>query len=130
MSKLEGIDTVYVSGPMTGLPEFNYPAFNAAAAQLRAAGYRVENPAENETPPCGTWQGFMRLSLAQIARCDALYVLDAWERSRGAWLEITIARELELLIDFDRTLLLPDHETTSARHPLREGAQRWKPELD
>lgn len=110
MSKLPGIETVYVSGPMTGLPEFNYPAFNEAAAKLRAAGYRVENPAENEMPPCGTWQGFMRISLVQIARSDALYMLDAWEGSRGAWLEVMVARELELLVDYQRNVLLPSHE--------------------
>nr|WP_233506461.1 MULTISPECIES: DUF4406 domain-containing protein [Comamonas] len=30
-----------------GLPEFNYPAFHAAAAVLRAQGHHVENLAEN-----------------------------------------------------------------------------------
>jgi hypothetical protein len=28
---------VYIAGPMTGLPEDNFPAFNAAAAAWRAA---------------------------------------------------------------------------------------------
>ena len=39
-------DAVYLSGPMTGLPDFNRPAFHAAAAALRAQGYVVINPAE------------------------------------------------------------------------------------
>ena len=38
---------IYLAGPMTGLPEFNYPAFHAEAARLRQLGYHVENPAEN-----------------------------------------------------------------------------------
>lgn len=38
---------IYIAGPMSGLPEFNYPAFNRAAAVLRAQGHHVENPAEN-----------------------------------------------------------------------------------
>ena len=42
---------VYIAGPMTGLPDFNYPAFNAAAAKLRALGLEVLNPAENPPPP-------------------------------------------------------------------------------
>ena len=34
------VSIVYISGPMTGLPEFNYPAFFAKAAELRAEGRR------------------------------------------------------------------------------------------
>ena len=59
---------VYIAGPMTGLPAFNYPAFHAAAATLRQAGYVVENPAENEPPPRVTWQGWMRLGIVQMMR--------------------------------------------------------------
>jgi len=37
---------IYISGPMTGLPEHNFPAFHAAAERLRKAGWEVNNPAE------------------------------------------------------------------------------------
>ncbi len=36
----------YLAGPMRSIPEFNYPAFMAAANSLRAAGWVVFNPAE------------------------------------------------------------------------------------
>ncbi|MCY1527250.1 hypothetical protein D9M68_623110 [compost metagenome] len=45
---------IYLAGPMTGLPEFNYPAFHAEAARLRALGYQVENPAENQAQDLST----------------------------------------------------------------------------
>lgn len=37
---------LYISGPMTDMPNHNYLAFNEAAKQLREAGYEVLNPAE------------------------------------------------------------------------------------
>ena len=37
---------LYLAGPMRGIPEFNFPVFNRAAAALRAVGYEVFNPAE------------------------------------------------------------------------------------
>lgn len=85
---------LYVAGPMSGLPEFNYPAFMRAAELLRARGYEVENPAEN--PFCDDWVGYMRLSLVQISRVDGLAVLDGWQMSRGATLEVHIAHALHL----------------------------------
>ena len=65
----QALKRIYLAGPMSGLPDFNYPAFHAAAAVLRAQGHYVENPAENPAPTCGTWQGYMRMSLCQIAVC-------------------------------------------------------------
>ena len=48
---------VYVAGPMTGIAEHNFPAFNAAAASLRAAGWHVENPADHGDVPGAAWTG-------------------------------------------------------------------------
>ncbi|CAM8627387.1 Protein of unknown function DUF4406 [Comamonadaceae bacterium] len=84
---------IYVAGPMTGLPDFNYPAFHAAAATLRDMGHTVLNPAENPTPPCGTWQGYMRMALAQ---CDCVVLLPGWADSRGALIERKLAQVLHM----------------------------------
>lgn len=85
---------LYLAGPMSGLPDFNYPAFNAEAARLRALGYEVENPAENSDPPCKTWQGYMRLAIAQLVRCDAVALLPGWAKSKGACIEVKLADSL------------------------------------
>lgn len=83
---------IYIAGPMTGLPEYNYPAFHAAAAKLRAIGYEVENPAENPEQP--SWQHYMRLAVRQLASCDAVALLPGWEHSRGAKEEFRLAQVL------------------------------------
>lgn len=83
---------------MSGLPDFNYPAFYAAAAKLRAMGYAVENPAENPEPPAGPdqWREFMRMGITQLVRCDAIVMLPGWEYSRGAKIEHALAGSLGL----------------------------------
>lgn len=87
---------LYVAGPMTGKKDFNYPAFNDAALLLRFFGHHVENPAENPRPPCGSWLGYMRMSLRQISRADAIVVLPGWLWSRGARIEWLIGKLLGL----------------------------------
>ncbi|HBP0834572.1 TPA: DUF4406 domain-containing protein [Pseudomonas aeruginosa] len=82
---------VYLAGPMTGIPNFNYPAFHAEAARLRHLDYHVENPAENSAPACGTWAGYMRKALAQLVTCDAIVLLPGWPSSRGANIERSLA---------------------------------------
>ena len=83
---------IFIGGPMTGVPDDNFPAFNAAAAHFRALGYHVENPAEN--PPQGSWEAYMRLSLAQLLQCDEAAFLPRWEHSRGAQVEHYTACQL------------------------------------
>lgn len=98
---------LYISGPMSNLPESNYPAFNAAAAQLRAMGHVVENPAENPIPVCGTWQGYMRMALVQLARVDGVVLLPGWTRSKGARIECQVAVGLGLTVQPLKKALKP-----------------------
>lgn len=89
---------IYLAGPMSGLPEFNFPAFHRETARLRDLGYHVENPAENPKPPCGSWEGYMRLAIAQLVTCDTLAQLPGWEASRGATIEHRLAVELGMTV--------------------------------
>jgi hypothetical protein len=87
---------LYLSGPMKGLPDSNYPAFNAEAARLRALGWHVENPAECQK--CDSWEGYMRLAVAQLATCGVIAMLPGWSSSRGACVERDLAEVLGLEI--------------------------------
>lgn len=88
---------IYISGPMTGYEDHNFPAFHAAAEFFREAGWDVANPAENfggrtDLPR----EMYLRADMVMLAQCDAIALLPDWERSRGAVLEAVLAKELGL----------------------------------
>lgn len=87
---------VYIAGPMTGRPDFNYPAFHAAAAALRATGWEVENPAENLGQ--ASYGDYLRAGVRQLIDCTAIVMLPGWRESKGAQLEHSIALALGLQI--------------------------------
>lgn len=89
---------LYVCGPMTGLPEFNFPAFEAAAEQLRAAGFDVECPTAGGQVDGWRWSDYMRRGLIQLLRCDAVAVLDGWEASPGANVEVDLAEKVDMAV--------------------------------
>ena len=93
--------TVYIAGPMTGIPELNYPLFNAVEHWLKEQGYKVENPASNHVTGMSgdeLWREYMRMSLRQISHCDIVLLLPDWEKSKGASLEKHIADTLGLQV--------------------------------
>jgi len=103
---------VYIAGPMSGIPQFNIPAFDAVANDLRARGYEVVSPAELDDPeirdeelasPDGdmasltkkvgeAWGDFLSRDVKLIADegIEAIVVLPDWYKSRGARLEVTV----------------------------------------
>jgi hypothetical protein len=104
----------YIAGPMTGIPNFNFPAFNAAAAHLRSQGHEVFNPAERDIARHGgvdisegnlkgdptlaaKVHGFsLREALADdtafiCKEADAIAMLPGWENSKGARAEHALA---------------------------------------
>lgn len=89
---------IYLSGPMTGILDFNFPAFRAEACRLRALGYDVVNPAEINPDPSADWHTCMRRDLAALLTCDALALLDGWQTSAGAHLEMHVAHRVGMEI--------------------------------
>lgn len=93
----------YVCGPMSGYEDFNHPAFHAKAAELRAAGEEVINPAEfdAEIGPDQPWDTYLRRDLVLLAeKCDKIVLLDGWENSRGANLEHHVGLQLGMTITY------------------------------
>ena len=87
---------IYVAGPMTGLPGYNFPLFNSTAERLRSEGWHVENPAEHGHVEGAGWADYLRWDISRIATCGAIYLLPGWSNSKGATLEVHIAGVLAL----------------------------------
>ena len=102
---------VYIAGPMAGHDDLNIPAFEAAEHLLTARGYTPVSPhrvppvehADGNCPDYGYFPGehatghtssacFMRPDIEALLTCDAIYLLDGWETSRGACVEAAVAR--------------------------------------
>lgn len=93
----------YLSGPMSGLPEYNYPAFNMAAERLRAKGYTVVTPTEvgpDLEAQRGAerfslqYQDYVKANIVALLDCNAIILLPGWRDSQGARLELHIAQTL------------------------------------
>lgn len=115
------MSNIYLAGPMRGLPNFNFPAFHAAAAKLRAEGHTVFNPAERDEEefgrvfaPTGSEAEFAQatgMTVMEMRRncfyadtawitqhADAIALLPGWAKSKGAVAERALAEALGLTI--------------------------------
>lgn len=89
---------IYLSGPMTGIPDHNRPAFEVAAGKLRAAGYEVFNPGEHDLGEA-SWEDYLRRDLRVVLDVDGVALLPGWFSSRGARLEVHVARALSVPVE-------------------------------
>ena len=114
--------TIYVAGPMRGVPFYNFPKFDERAEHLRQEGWAVINPADTDREAGGTDtcphefnpdvnytdQEFMRAAIARdmlsiCQQCTAIYMLSGWENSKGARAEHAAALAIGLEIYYEKT---------------------------
>lgn len=99
--------TVYLSGPMRGIKEFNFPEFYQKASDLRELGFDVVNPAENFDGNTNLpYEEYMKLDIKQVTECDAIAMLAGWENSEGALTELVVAQACGLSVYCAETMLL------------------------
>jgi hypothetical protein len=113
---------IYVAGPMRNYPEFNFPAFHAAAKRLRTEGHTVFSPAEKDEEVHGpefskefttgdlaqaTSRGFsLRRALGDdlkwiCSEAEGIYLLKGWEHSKGALAEKATCEALGLEVMYE-----------------------------
>ena len=90
---------VYISGQITSLKHDQYrKAFAAAAKFLEKEGHEAVDPSKLGKPEQRSWHYYMKKAIPQLCECDAIYMLKGWGNSKGAQLEMTIAKGLDMPI--------------------------------
>ncbi|TFH96566.1 DUF4406 domain-containing protein [Porphyromonas levii] len=106
---------IYISGPITGLPEekVRYD-FHEAENRLRRLfpTYELVNPLHNVLPFDAPWEEHIEADLRIMEECNAVYFMDGWENSLGC--QVEHARAVELLIDryYQSPIKQKSHEKT------------------
>lgn len=88
----------YLSGPMSGHPQFNFPVFAAAAAVLRAQGMDIISPHEQDS---------------DTTRAMAMASPDGAHTGAGESWGTCLARDVKIIADETQgTIFLPDWQTS------------------
>lgn len=110
---------VYVAGPMTAIPEYNYPAFYQAKEILETIGLDVQIPPELCPQQDGfTYTDYFKADIEGMLTCEILVLLPGWTQSPGARAEMILGATMGmptyflipgqgLLVGMDRTLTEP-----------------------
>jgi hypothetical protein len=89
-------NTYYISGPMTGIVDFNYPLFEKVENYLISQGHKVLSP--HKAPKLNGWEEYMRHDIKLLCDCGYMVMLPGWELSRGACVEKYIAESIGIFI--------------------------------
>lgn len=91
---------IYISGQITGLKlEDARALFERAEILLQERGYIPVNPMKLNPHTDGkTWKEYMLDDLNALFDCEAIYLLDNWQGSKGARIEYQVAKEMDMVI--------------------------------
>jgi len=85
---------VYLAGPMSGIKDWNFPAFHDAANKIRTLGHQVTNPAEHFDGRTDLYYDeYIEQAMKAIRKCDTIVLLPKWEMSEGAAVELKAATQ-------------------------------------
>lgn len=93
---------IYISGPMTGYDDMNFPAFYEMENKLKNyIDVEVVNPAKvshlaEEKYKNPSYFDYLREDFRVLLDCDAVVMLTGWKESRGCMAELALAKALSI----------------------------------
>lgn len=136
---------VYIAGPMRGIEDYNFPAFDRAAKYLADLGHTVLNPADidretgfdpqtlptdfdwTQIPKTLSLKEIVRRDLNAIQKCAAIYLLTGWQNSKGATAEHAVAVWLGLQVLNEEAGPMLMQRTSPKPKPPREPRRATRP---
>jgi hypothetical protein len=88
---------IYISGKITEATKSEIDEFEKAEAAL-LINWDVKNPLKNGLGADATWEEHMARDLSILKTCDAIFMLNTYEKSIGAKIELLFAKEKGLFI--------------------------------
>jgi len=88
----------YLAGPMSGIADFNYPAFEKAEYELEISGIKILSPHKlysDSVPGTLKYEDYLKTGFRALLTCDGIILLKGWGRSKGARRELDIALDLK-----------------------------------
>ena len=95
-------DKVYISGAIAHYDmDERKEAFANAETRLGGMGFDPVNPFKNGLPDEAHWREHMRADIRLLLGCDFIYMLQGWELSKGAKLELDVASSCGIKVLFE-----------------------------
>lgn len=102
---------VFIAGPMRGYEKYNFPKFDRIEKILKDNGIECVNPGrisrkfkeKDVNSDIAVYNEMVRLQQEAERTCDTILLLDGWQWSKGAALEVKTAAELgmQFLLESD-----------------------------
>lgn len=94
---------IYISGPITGTVGY-MERFKKIEDRMTASGIVAINPARvnAQLPETLTHAEYMKTSIAMLDMCEAIYMMEGWQQSKGCTIEFEYAYEHGISIYFEK----------------------------
>ena len=92
---------IYISGKISGIEKEAIKIFQASEDYLIESGYQAVNPMKLNDEHDKSWESYMKVCIKALCDCDRIYMISNWTDSRGAKIELEIAKHLGIEVIYE-----------------------------